>query len=222
MPYSFQIPSCDQCRVCRLSAFNDLSKSQLQTLNEKKEGRMLKKGQILFYEGNIPEGVFAIYEGTVKLYLQSQGKEQIVQIMGPGSLLGCRAILGKDNYQMTAATLEESKVCFIPKKDFEHLLQTDLAFAQTMLFNLSKDLGCAQKKIADLKFRNAEQRILHALKDLELVYNHDPNGYINAKISRSNLAQLAGLSLESSVRGLKSLEKSGALELSGKNIKLVF
>ena len=70
---------CELCMSRKFSLFANLSEPHLCHLSDHKNFITHKKGQILFYEGTKPLGVFCINDGVVKVYkTASNGKEQII------------------------------------------------------------------------------------------------------------------------------------------------
>ena len=96
-------PSCPSCLTKSLSFFADLDKFDLINLSQNKTCNFYKKGHIVFYEGRIPTGIYCLEQGRVKLYrVGLDGKEQIVRLSTPGSLLGVRSLLSNERYSLSA------------------------------------------------------------------------------------------------------------------------
>ena len=222
MGHSFITPNCGSCRVCEMSAFHNLDLDTLDALSQAKSDNIYRKGQIIYNESNYPDGIYAIYNGKVKLYIQgSTGKEQIIQLAGPGAILGYRAILCEEKYNVSAATLEETILCYIPKDTFLELLQKNMHLSKNVMQMLSKDLGAAQRKVADINQKTVHERVCEALLNVKLFYGvNEESGFINHEVSRTNLSNIAGTTLESTVRVLNALKKEGLITTEGKKIKI--
>ena len=90
---------CQTCQSRNSSMFSDLSGTELDTISSHKSCVAYKKGQVLFYEGTRPMGLFCINRGKVKVSkVGSNGKEQILFISKPGDFLGYRSLLGEEFY----------------------------------------------------------------------------------------------------------------------------
>ena len=119
------------------SVFADLPLEDLELLTTNKIERIYKKGEIIFWEGAYPAGIFYITRGKVKKYkLDKDGREQIIYVANTGELLGYHAILSEDRYPDSAAVLEESTIAFIPKEDFLHTLQHSEVLSRRLLKTL--------------------------------------------------------------------------------------
>ena len=71
--------SCEECHSRNNSLFKDLSDDHLCTISENKTCTKYKKGQVIFYEGTRPLGLFCVNEGKIKIYKDIlQSKNQIL------------------------------------------------------------------------------------------------------------------------------------------------
>jgi len=192
----------------------------LRQLSLNKREVYFKKGQVVFNEFNSPEGIYAVFSGSLKIYKEGKsGKEQILKFVGPGAVLGYRAILCNQTFGVSATTLEDTSLCFIPKSTFQELLAQDIEFAQQMLQELSVDLGDSRSSIIGLTQKSVEARISETLLNLKAFYGQDEKTeFLTKKISRTHIAQLCGVTLESAIRTLKKLEKEGVISLEKKEI----
>ena len=109
--------NCEQCIIREFSNLKSLTKEELKSISDHKDSIIYKKGDILFSEGNILNGVFCIKEGACKLSrLSANGKEQIIRFIKGGDMLGYRSVLSEEPVSLTVTALKDMRVCFIPKK----------------------------------------------------------------------------------------------------------
>lgn len=122
-------------------------------------------------------------------------------------------------FGVSAAALEETSLCFIPKTTFQQLLMLDIEFTQQMLQELSHDLGDSHKQVVDLTQKSIRERVSESLLNLKAFYGeNEDTEFLAKKISRTHIAQLCGITLESAVRTLKILEDEGVISLLRKEI----
>ena len=109
---------CQQCIIREFSTLKSLTKEELKDISDHKDSLSFAKGDVLFTEGNVLNGVFCIKEGVCKLSrLSPNGKEQIVKFVKGGDMLGYRSVLSEEPVTLTVTALQDMKACFIPKKD---------------------------------------------------------------------------------------------------------
>lgn len=81
--------------------------------------RILAPGEALFRQGENSERLFVICGGYLKLTTcSSQGKTMILRVAGPGSILGLHAAMSDRPYEVTAETLQETRVRILSKTEF--------------------------------------------------------------------------------------------------------
>ena len=109
---------CEQCIVRQFSSLKVLTKDELHKMADCKTSYTIKKGQPIFEEGDITNGIYCIKEGVCKLSkLSSNGKDQIVKLVKSGDLLGQRSVISEEPANLSAVALVDMEVCFIPKNE---------------------------------------------------------------------------------------------------------
>jgi CRP/FNR family transcriptional regulator len=182
-----------------------------------------RKGQILYYEGAKPLGIFCINTGVVKVYkTASNGKEQIIHLAKRGDFLGYAALLGEENHTHSAMIIEDAKICFVPREVFLTSLTKNNEFSQRITKQLSHELGVMEEKLTDASQKNIRERLAFLLLQLANSYGVEGNGSqkINLTLSREEIAGMVGTATESVIRLLSEFKKDGLIELDGKKILL--
>ncbi len=175
-----------------------------------------KAGQVIFYAGNVPLGIFTIQTGVVKLEaLSSTGAAHTLRIVGPGGVLGYRSLFADETYHASAIAIEDSDLCFIPKSDIMALFKTHPETAMKLLSHLSKDLRLAEEKWMDQMDKGASERIAEALLFLQ-------DNFQNQAWTRREIAQWAGTTPETVIRTLAQFEKEGLInQKDGRQIRVI-
>lgn len=215
--------SCSACSARFNSIFKELKSDELEQLEQGKSCKQYDKGEVIFNEGAYPRGLFCIQSGKIKLsQVGADGKEQIVHLAHDGDIMGYRAILGEDTYSCSAMALEESKVCFIPKPDFNNLIEKNSKLTLQIVHLLSDELKQAERKITSTAQQPVKNRLAHSLLALKKNYGVETdNKTINISIKRKELANLAGTTRETATRLLYEMQEQKLIELSGKKIKIL-
>ena len=109
---------CDQCIVRQLSSLKALNKEEVIKLANSKTTYKIKKGEAIFEEGEVTNGVFCVKDGVGKLSkLSANGKDQIVKLVKSGELLGQRSMISNEPANLSAKAVADMEVCFIPKSE---------------------------------------------------------------------------------------------------------
>ncbi|MBC8265466.1 MAG: Crp/Fnr family transcriptional regulator [Flavobacteriales bacterium] len=218
-----EIPNCEDCKTRGKSIFCDLKSDELADLSYNKGCSSYKKGQVIFYEGRRPTGLYCINKGKVKIAkLGEEGKEQIVRLAREGDILGYRSLIGGDAYSASAETLEETSVCFIPKEAIFNLIRQSPEFSIKIIELVSKDLKSAENKVTDLAQKHVRERVAEALLMLKETYGlEDDEQTLGVALTREVLANIVGTATETVIRLLSELKKDEIIALEGRKIKIL-
>lgn len=212
---------CELCLSRKLSMFSDLSEEHLCSLTDNKNNISHKKGQILYYEGTRPLGVFCISGGVVKVFkTASNGKEQIVRLAQKGEFLGYTSLIGEETYSNSATIVEDAKICFVPKEIFLNILTEDTRFHRRITKALCQDLGLMEEKLTDATQKTIRERLAFTLLKLSDSYGVEGSekNKIDIALTREEIAGLVGTATETVIRLLSEFKKDGLIELEGKKI----
>ncbi len=212
---------CELCASRKHSLLSDLSEQHICTISENKNSISHKKGQILYYEGTKPLGIFCIQSGVVKVFkTASNGKEQIIYLAKAGDFLGYAALLGEENYGTTATIIEDATICFIPRDAFLSTLLSNTPFFKRITKALSHELGILQEKLTDSTQKSIRERLAYILLQLSQSFGVEGNESrkIDLVLSREEIAGLVGTATESVIRLLSEFKKDGLIQLEGKRI----
>jgi CRP-like cAMP-binding protein len=200
---------------------SDLSEAQLCSISDLKNLISHRKGQILYYEGTKPLGIFCINSGVVKVYkTASNGKEQIIHLAQKGDFLGYAALLGEENYTNSAMIIEDARICFIPREAFLSTLLKNTEFFKRITKQLSHEIGVMEDKLTDATQKSIRERLAFVLLQLASSYGIEggENQKIDLVLSREELAGIVGTATESVIRLLSEFKKDELIDLEGKKI----
>jgi len=224
MSKTSSIHPCDLCASRKYSMFSDLTEEQTCNISDNKNMISHPKGQILYYEGAKPLGVYCLNSGVVKVYkTASNGKDQIILLEKEGGLLGYTALLGEENYSNSAMVIEDAKICFIPKESFLKTLISSGPFFKRLTKALSHEIGVMEEKLVDASQKSIRERLAYLLLQLANSYGLDGGGHqqIDLVLSREEIASLIGTATESVIRLLSEFKKDKLIDLRGKKIVIL-
>jgi CRP/FNR family transcriptional regulator len=223
MKKRFEIPACQNCQARVISIFSDLQNNELTTLSANKCGNMYKKGQVIFYEGTTPTGLFCMSQGLVKLSkINADGKEQIIRLAKGGSVLGHASLLSGATYAQTATALEDTTVCFIPRSVFMDLVQNKSAMSVRVVELLSHDVQEAESRLLNMAYHTVRERLAETILMLKEFSGLEEDGKtLKTMLSREDIANLVGTATETVIRLLSEFKDDGLIELSGKHISIL-
>jgi CRP-like cAMP-binding protein len=212
---------CELCASRKYSLFSDLPEAQVCSISDHKNLISHRKGQILYYEGTKPLGIFCINSGVVKVYkTSSNGKDQIIHLAQKGDFLGYAALLGEENYSNSAMIIEDAKICFVPKEAFMNSLLHNIQFFRRVAKALSHEIGVMEEKLTDATQKSIRERLAFVLLQLGNSYGVEGGGNqkIDLILSREEIAGIVGTATESVIRLLSEFKKDNLIDLDGKKI----
>jgi len=210
-----------QCHIKENTLFTDLSAGQLEAFKDVVVFMPYKRREVILLEGDECRGLHIIRTGRVKLIRSSPtGKEQIIKILNPGDLLGFEVFYGGLYYTNTAVAMDDSELCYIGGSDFFRILEKEPEISRKLILALGRELHDAYERIGHLGLLSAREKLAHLLHTLAVDYGVKVDGGIklNLKLSRLEIAELLGITQETSIRLLKSFKEQGIIEIKRKEI----
>lgn len=167
--------------------------------------------------------LYAVRVGHFKTYqINASGEQQITGFQMAGELLGMDAI-SADRHHCDAIALEDSEACEIPFLRLEELFSTMPTLLHHFHRLMSQEITREQGAMLQLGNMRAEQRFAAFLVNLATRYQ--ARGYSSTsfqlRMSREDIANYLGLTIESISRLLSRLRKQGLLNVSNREIQLL-
>ncbi|MCD9585835.1 Crp/Fnr family transcriptional regulator [Tenacibaculum maritimum] len=213
---------CEQCIIRQFNSLRSLTKEELIRISGCKTSKTIKKGEVLFDEGEHINGVFCVRDGICKVSKMSDnGRDQIVHLIKKGDLLGERSLINNEASNLKAVAVNDMKVCFIPKEEIIKDLENNPKFTMDVLKNMALSLKNADNVIVDMAQKTVKQRLAATLLYLDERFEKDDDGAIKVHFSREDIANVIGTATESAIRLLSEFKKKEVIGLKGKSITIL-
>jgi CRP-like cAMP-binding protein len=213
--------NCSNCLHNSLNCLAKLPPEEQEYISSFKSSTFTKRGQVIFYEGRTPQGVYCLNEGKVKIYMiGNDGKEQVIRIITPTNFFGLRALISGRSYINSAVTLEDSVICLIPKRPFLKVIQKYPDVSHCLMILLSSMLGEAENKLMSLAQKPVRERLAETLLTLHEVFNRN-GGNNEIILSRSDLANIVGTANETVIRILSEFRDEQLVSIEGRKITIL-
>lgn len=213
---------CEQCIVRQFNSLKHLSKEELVRMSACKTSKIIKKGEFLFEEGEHINGVFCIKDGVCKVSKMSEnGKNQIVNLIKRGDLIGERSLISDEVSNLNAVALQDMEVCFIPKDEIITDLEKNPNFTMDVLKTMAISLKNADNLIVDMAQKSVKQRLAETLLNLQDKFGVTNENTIDIHLSREDISNIIGTATESAIRLLSDLKKRKIILFKGKEISIL-
>ena len=179
-----------------------------------------KRRTNILSSGDPGNGFYLVKEGRVKVFmLSSEGKEQILHIIGPGESFGEVAVFAGQSFPAHAVALENCRLVFLPRDDFVALVSANPALALNLLAALSQRLRHFAKMIDALSLKEVPGRLAAHLLNLEKKQGSVKQ--IHLELSKTQLASLLGTIPETLSRIFNKLQRAGYIAADGAEITIL-
>jgi CRP/FNR family transcriptional regulator len=216
---------CQHCDARSISFLQFCTPEEKEKVSMSKTCSHYKKGQAMFYEDNIPLGIYCLSKGSVKLTRSNKdGKEQIIRFAKDGEFLGYRALIADEPLVATATCIEDTISCFIPKSVFMELVEKNPVINKMMLKSLCHDLGIADEKIQSLAQKSVRERLAETLLFLHQTFHLEEqmvDNLIAVTLPREDIANIVGTATETVIRLLSEFKNDKLIDMEGKKIRIL-
>jgi len=179
-----------------------------------------ERDDYIFFEGDLPEWFHIVKEGKAKLVKHSDsGKDVILQVYVPGDMFGEASLFDRKPYAASAQAMEPSVILKLARKDFFLFFSRHPFVATEVIMELGRQLRDAHSTIKSLAVDRVEQRIASILLKLaaKLGVPAKEGILLDLSITRQDLADMAGTTVETTIRVMSRFTKTKILKpASGK------
>src|SRR3989339_1009862 len=208
--------------------YSQLKRISLQFITEKEFDKIdrtsvrlqFKKGETILKQGNIPTNVIYLETGVVKFsYENDWGKNLILTIVGAPKILGGANLFYKDNNLFSIVALEDCDIILIDSKILESVLMDNSRYAMVMFQIASEMFKQSILNFISLAYKQKEGRVADIILYLAKEVYH---GYsFQVSLTRKELAEYAGCSVENVIMTLSKWQNEEIISLDKKMIKII-
>lgn len=212
------------CDLKQVSVFQGLSDEQLQLLYKSVTLRNYRPGDFVFTQGQPGEAVCFVVSGRVKIAVAAQdGREKIIKVMEPGHVFGEVVLFDGGPYPASAQAMDSCLVGVLRNEDLYALLREHADLAISLLQLLARRLKMAQRQLQDLALKDVYTRVAQLVFELaesEGVQLPCGSRQLTLRLTREEMAQLAGTSRETLTRMLGELRQQGILTVDRNQVSI--
>lgn len=195
------------------TVFSDVPDERLEQMAKDTIIATMERRDLIWNEGDSSRFLYLIIEGRVKIIKHSEtGKDVIIEIFGPKDAIGETSLLVGGTYTTAAVCLSKTTLLCVPRQQILDLLATVNGMALRSLRGMARRQLMLMQKIKELAAGGVEYRIAHLL--LKLAYrmgveSNSANITIPIVLSRQDIADLVGTTVETAIRVMSRWKKMG-------------
>lgn len=222
-PQTFKV-ACSNCNLRELCMPVGLSDAELTRVDELIGARRrIKRGEVLFRNGEKFNALFAIRVGFFKTCVASEdGRDQVTGFQMAGEIIGLDGIVN-DHHTCDAVALEDAEVCVMPFDKIEELSREVNALQHHVHKIMSREIVREHGVMLLLGSMRAEERLAAFL--LNLVQRLHARGFSRSELvlrmTREEIGSYLGLKLETVSRTFSKFVEDGVIEVKQRQVKIL-
>ncbi|GBD90368.1 cAMP receptor protein [bacterium BMS3Abin04] len=201
--------------------FKELPKKSMEKLNNITSMQEFPKSQPIYFANEPSNSIFFLKKGRVKLTRTSpDGKEMIMALVNPGEVFGEMAYVDDGERTDYAISVDECLICAISKDDFRHFVEENPALDKKLTKLIGFKLRKFSKRIEDLVFKDAQQRVISFLLTLAKSYGKRVGDelYIKPFLTHQDIASLTACSRQTVNAILTDLREQGKIKFDRRKL----
>ncbi len=196
-----------------LPIFSALSESDIDKLALVAEEFTYKNGEYIFYEGDPPDWLCIVKEGIVKVMKQLEdGKEIILHMFSPGDIFAEMAVFDRRPYPASAISMGQTRIL---KLHYTHCLDIFEKMPDVAM-EIIRGMGTKQREFVErleaALTARVEKRIASTLIKLAHMSNPEGEKSIDLHLTRKDIANMVGTTIETTIRIMSRFQKEGIIE----------
>lgn len=199
----------------------------IRNLNELKnffddegEDQEFKKKDSIYEAGDHSNYVYLILEGTIKTFQRDEeGKELVTGLYKPDDFLGFTSLAENYPHQESAVAVEDTKLVRILKYKLKEVLEQNKNVSLELINMLSDNLSLIKQQLLIMAYSTVRKKTAQTILQFADILGKKPNEDI--RITRSDLASVAGIAIETLIRTLSAFKKEGLIEIEGRVIRVL-
>ncbi len=212
--------NCDKCHIRTIFYESLLNEEEYEKYCNAKTTIIVPAGGLIIKQGDPIISFKYLFEGLIKLHRTVlNGKEQIITFGKPMDFVSIHNVFSGDVYSFSVTAIEEARVCKFDLNVIKDLVEANGVFARKIIetTNASSDriLKDALDLISKSMYGKVASVLLFFYKDVYYSLEFE------LPISRKEIAQYTGLTIETVIRVISSFRRDGLIKVYGKRIEIV-
>ena len=204
-----------------LPGFRTLSPSERARVKAASAVQRVRRGGVLFLEGQPAAAVWAVQEGLIHIVKAGPGgREIILDVIPPGEYFGAVATLEGRPYPATALAAAPSVVTSLPGALARDLCQRHPTLRAAILAQLSGRLRRAHERLQSMALEPVERRLARILLVLTNKIGRQKDGLTALSVTRQELGDMIGATVETVIRITSKWQRSRIVRSSRHEIDL--
>jgi CRP/FNR family cyclic AMP-dependent transcriptional regulator len=208
----------------QFNLFEGMDDAAMESVNRISSMSTVKTHQPVYFPDEPSRSIFLLKEGHVKISrLTADGKEAIVDVVGPGEVFGELGFAEEtETRNEMAQALDDVIICAVKMEDFENLLKMHPELNLQVTKRIGLRLKKIEERVSDLIFKDVRQRIASFLVRYAEEFGKVKGGVVTVKapLSHQEIATLTGAARQTVTTTLNEFRTQGLIDFSRQEITI--
>ncbi len=208
--------------ISSLPGFRVLPEPERAALDRAAHEVRVHRGQVLFGEGEPADALWVVREGKVHIIKSGpDGREIVLEVVVPGELFGAVVAIQGRPYPAAAIATEDGSVWRLPASVARDFCQRYPTLRNAIMEHVTARLRDAHDRLRSVALERVEQRLARALLALAPKIGANNNGHTLLTVTRQELADMTGTTVESAIRVTSRWHSDGLIGSARNQIELL-
>ena len=176
----------------------------------------------VFWQGDKLRNLPLVVDGHLKLMRNTEGgREVVVDVVGPGETPCWPETLTDSSAQFTLVALEDVRIAQLPITPLRHCISSDPRSAVAWANHMSRQQRALLHQVASTRAPSVPARLGGLLLHLLHRYGDTRAGIVPIRLTRQDLADATGTTVETAIRLMRKWEKAGVVETRRDSIRVL-
>jgi len=212
----------DKNYLCDIHApcFQSLSAEEMELIKTSKTQVQFRKGDNLTKQGAFASYVLYMAKGLAIQYVEGNNNKSFnLRLIKPGEFVGLSSIFSTNTFNYSSVAINNCHLVLVEKAAILQIIGHNGIFGLGLVRRYTEQNINLFATLRTVLYKQMMGRIAEALLYINSFKTENPE--IFTLLSRKNLADFAGITTESVVKMLKTLDKENIVKLNGKDIELL-
>lgn len=203
--------------------FQGFAPAEAETVLAAGGARVLRRGEVLFREGEPAAALYLVESGRIKLtQLTAEGREVIMRYLAPGDAFAAVALFERSTYPVTARATERTRLRAWPREVLPGLVRDHPRFEANLLQIVSTHTREALSRVRELASEPVAQRLARTLMRLgQQIGRREADGPVLVeRITQQEIAEISGASLFTVSRTMADWQERGIVETGRQRFRI--
>lgn len=209
----------DKDYICDIHApcFQSLSEEELALVRASKTQVLFRRGDTLAKQGTFSSYILFVVNGLCRQYIEGfTSKTFNLRIVQPGEFIGLSAVFNKNVFNYSAVAITDCHAFLVEKDAIMSVIEKNGRFGMNIIGRYCEQNANLYSTLQSVLYKQMNGRMAETLLYLDSLRASHTD--IFQLLSRREIADFAGVSVESAVKLLKNFEKDGLIELHEREI----